>query len=106
VLCGWAEVFGFGGLVTVPLLVKSLMLMNPNDWPDHPGLQAMQSALRAVAESEPGTIDSAKLEQWLRENSGIEVGHLTLREAGTDKDGLAQWTLEPRVEPDKGSPSL
>jgi hypothetical protein len=43
------------------------------------------------------------LEDWLRENSGIEVGQLTLREVGTDKDGRAQWTLEPRVEPDKGS---
>jgi hypothetical protein len=47
--------------------------------------------------------DGRPLEDWLRENSGIEVGQLTLREAGTDKDGQPQWTLELRVEPDRGS---
>jgi hypothetical protein len=105
VLRGWAELFGFGSFVTLPLLVNDLMPMDPNDWPDQPGMRAMQSALRAVAESEPRRIDSARLEQWLSENCGIEVGHLTLRDAG-EKNGERGWMLTLRVEPDKGSPSL
>jgi RecA-family ATPase len=53
----------------------------------------LKRALAAV------TNGAAPLEQWLRENSGIEVDQLTLREAGTDKDGRK----ELRVEPDRGS---
>jgi hypothetical protein len=56
----------------------------------------LKAAVRAATDGMP-------LEDWLRENSSIEVNQLTLREAGTDKDGRPQWTLELRVEPDRGS---
>jgi len=62
----------------------------------------LKLVLMAVAAHDNG-IDSTRLEQWLRANSGVEVDQLTLREAGTDKDGRAQWTLKLRVEPDKWS---
>jgi hypothetical protein len=90
--------------VTVPFLIE-VAEMDPDQWPDT-GVRKIQSALLAVAEGEPGRIDSARLEQWLRENSGVEVGQYTLRDAGTGRDGLARWTLTLRVEPDQGSPSL
>jgi hypothetical protein len=106
VLRAWATAFGVRSSASVPFLADEVMRFEPNGWPDQPGLREIQSALLAVAEGEPGKIDSARLEQWLRENSGVEVGHLTLLDAGTDKDGLAQWAVRLRVEPDNGSPSL
>jgi hypothetical protein len=56
----------------------------------------LKTALVAAANGRP-------LEDWLRENSGIEVEQLTLCEAGTDKDGVPQWTLKLQVNPDRGS---
>jgi AAA domain-containing protein len=106
ILRAWSDLFSFGSRVSVPFLVDSVMSLKPNEWSGQRGLREIQSALLAVAEGEPGKIDSARLEQWLRENSGVEVGQLRLRDAGTGKDGLPLWTLELRVEPDKGALSL
>jgi RecA-family ATPase len=104
VFTAWGGAFGFGSPVTVPFLIE-VAEMDPDQWPDT-GVRKIHSALLAVAEGEPGRIDSARLEQWLRENSGVEVGQYTLSDAGTGRDGLARWTLTLRVEPDQGSPSL
>lgn len=80
----------------------------------HTAEQAMAAAL-ADDDEAGGTLKRAlaavaphgnQLEHWLHEHSGIEVGQLILREAGTDGDGRTQWTLELRVARDKGSPSL
>jgi hypothetical protein len=63
---------------------------------------------KAVAQMEntPQFIDATRLEQWLRDNSEIEVGNLMLRSSGADETGAPRWTLMLRVEPDRGSPSL
>jgi len=92
VLTAWGKAFGCGTLATVPFLVDDVMSLDPKEWPDQPGLREIQSALLAVAEGEAGKIDPARLEQWLRKNSGIEVGQLTLRERGADNAGV-QWTV-------------
>jgi RecA-family ATPase len=105
VLGEWSKTFGFGSPVTIPFLVETVEL-DPDQWWPATALREFKSALLAVAEGEPGKIDSGRLEQWLRENSGVEVGQYTLRDAGTSEDGLARWTLTLRVEPDQGSPSL
>jgi hypothetical protein len=51
-------------------------------------------------------LDSTQLEEWLRSVSGVEINHLMLRSYSVDEKEAPQWTLELRVEPDKGSPSL
>jgi RecA-family ATPase len=103
-LQAWCTALGIGSLVTIPFLIE-VTEMDADQWPGT-GVREIRSALLAVAQGEPGNIDSTRLEQWLRENSGVEIGQLTLHDAGTDKDGLPQWTLRLRVEPDNGSPSL
>jgi hypothetical protein len=58
--------------------------MDANQWPGF-GVREIQSALLAVAEGEPGKIDSVRLEQWLRENSGVE--------AVNSRCAMTVWTI-------------
>jgi hypothetical protein len=95
VLTAWLAAIGANQPRTVNQLIR------PIEDAAVAGDEAASKFRDAVLAAVAGT--DMSLEDWLRENSGIEVGQLTLREAGTDKDGRAQWTLEPRVEPDKGS---
>ena len=60
----------------------------------------------AAMENGPEIIDPMRLEQWLREVSGVEVDHLMLHSDGADEKSAPRWTLTLRVEPDQGSPSL
>ena len=48
-------------------------------------------------------IDSSRLEQWLREISGVEVNCLSLHSDGPNENGAPLWTLKLRVERDRGS---
>ena len=95
VLAAWSTTIGFGQPRIVEQVFAAAEMAGTNE--DEPS-DEFKRALAAVAPQGNGVA----LEQWLRENSGIEVNQLTLREAGTDKDGRAQWTLELRVEPDRG----
>jgi hypothetical protein len=95
VLTAWSATIGPGQPRTVDQVFAAAEMAGTTD--GEPS-DELKRALAAVAPQGNGVA----LEQWLRENSGIEVNQLTLREAGTDKDGRAQWTLELRVEPDRG----
>jgi len=61
----------------------------------------LKLALTAVAGGDH--IDSSRLEQWLREISGVEVNHLSLHSDGPNENGAPLWTLKLRVERDRGS---
>jgi hypothetical protein len=95
VLTAWSATIGVGQPRTVEQVLATAEMAGTNE--DEPS-DELRRALAAVTNGADNS-----LEQWLRENSGIEVNQLMLREAGPDKDGRPQWTLELRVEPDRGS---
>jgi hypothetical protein len=95
VLAAWSTTIGPGQPHTVEQVIAAAEMAGTSD---DEASDEFKRALAAVAPQGNGVA----LEQWLRENSGIEVNQLMLREADTDKDGRSQWMLELRVEPDRG----
>jgi hypothetical protein len=65
----------------------------------------LKRALTAVAPQDNGEVDSMQLQEWLHTINEVEVDHLMLHSDGVNEEGAPLWTLELRVEPDKGSPS-
>jgi hypothetical protein len=92
VLTAWSTTIGLGQPRTVEQVFADAEMAGTSDG------EASDELKRALVAVTNGA-DNMPLEQWLHENSGIEVNQLMLREAGTDKDGRPQWTLELRVEP-------
>jgi RecA-family ATPase len=95
VLTAWSAIIGPGHPRTVEQVFAAAEMAGTTDG------EASDDLKRALAAVTNGA-DKMPLEQWLLENSGIEVGQLTLRQAGSDGDGRTQWMLELRVEPDRG----
>jgi RecA-family ATPase len=108
VLAAWMFAIGPNRPVTVAEVITAANGKSYDIGPDYG--QKLRSALTAKAvaqiENTPQFIDAARLEQWLRDNSDVEVDHLMLRSDGADEKGAPRWTLTLRVEPDQGSPSL
>ena len=100
VFTAWVAAIGFGPVTVTQVIAAA----EAGDWLTAD--ETLKQALLAVAANGSGQIDSVRLEQWLREVRGVEVGQLTLRDDGVDDNGAALWTLTLRVEPDQGSPSL
>jgi hypothetical protein len=103
VLAAWFAAIGAAQPRTVEQVIAATNGADPSV--DEEAGGKLKDALKAVASDKKGSIDSTRLEEWLRSIGGIEVDHLSLRGDGTDENSAPQWTLKLRVDPDKGSPS-
>jgi len=104
VLAAWSATIGIGQPQTVEQVITAADGAVADD--DEAGCN-LKLALTTVApqENEPNDVDAVRLEDWLRSVSGVEVDQLMLLGGGIDEKGAPQWTLELRVEPDRGSVS-